>query len=568
MKIIFEKKRKILGILLFIFMLNFVFAASILDELHLNIQTTDAGGNVVTGTFDFDFNISTTSDCNNVIYSDSATLTTDSRGIISYYLTGVNMDYANQYYLCYYRDDVLINNSKISRSPYAFRAKYVNTSGIEVDSNLDLSGFNFTSDYIFGDGSGLSNLNVSNIDLSDYVPYTGADKNLVLGDNNFSVGGSDFFVDADSGNVGIGTVSSDYPLEVVGNTSLTSDYIARIFDQGTGYSRPVFQLETLGSAARMQFKTPSHYWNWYLGAGGEMRFDSDSGTSKLSIESNSKQYSLYANSVGTGIGTNSVNNALTVNGSADFSGNVGINTTTPQNKLNVIGDINATGYIIGDGSQLTNLNVSNIDLSDYVPYTGANQNLVLGDNNFSVGGSDLFVNSNTGFVGIGTDVQPDSKTFFSVYQPSSNSNIRIATGSSGASASIQLLSDDNHWEFLTQKNYQGGNLIIRPSSSGNPEMFNFVNTGRFGIGTSTPQNELNVIGDINATGLIYGNGSQLTGISAGLWSENAADIYYNDGNVGIGTTTPQNTLNVVGDINVTSSEVSMFFEGTALVIEG
>jgi len=86
MGISIEKKRRILGILLFVFMFNFVFAASILDELHLNIQTVDSNGDVVTGTYDFDFNISTTSDCNNVIYSDSATLTTDSRGIISYYL--------------------------------------------------------------------------------------------------------------------------------------------------------------------------------------------------------------------------------------------------------------------------------------------------------------------------------------------------------------------------------------------------------------------------------------------------------------------------------------------------
>jgi len=36
---------------------------------------------------------------------------------------------------------------------------------------------------------------VSSVVSGDYVPYTGADANVVLGNNNFSVGGNDFFVD-------------------------------------------------------------------------------------------------------------------------------------------------------------------------------------------------------------------------------------------------------------------------------------------------------------------------------------------------------------------------------------
>lgn len=46
----------------------------------------------------------------------------------------------------------------------------------------------------------------------------------------------------------------------------------------------------------------------------------------------------------------SFNTALIV----DALGNIGIGTTTPQNKLNVIGTINATSFV-GDGSQLTGL---------------------------------------------------------------------------------------------------------------------------------------------------------------------------------------------------------------------
>ena len=83
--------------------LAFVSAEIITDDLHLNIQTTNATVGIVTGTFEFTFNISTTSDCavGNVIYSNTTSLTTDTRGIISYYLSNVSLNYDVQYYLCY-----------------------------------------------------------------------------------------------------------------------------------------------------------------------------------------------------------------------------------------------------------------------------------------------------------------------------------------------------------------------------------------------------------------------------------------------------------------------------------
>lgn len=113
----------LLFILIIIFILNFILATPE-DSLHLNIQTTSAGS-IVTGTFNFTFNISTSSDCLNVVYTNSTALTTDSRGIISYYLENVSLNFSDQYFLCYYRDGILIDSSKIVRIPYSFRAKYL-----------------------------------------------------------------------------------------------------------------------------------------------------------------------------------------------------------------------------------------------------------------------------------------------------------------------------------------------------------------------------------------------------------------------------------------------------------
>ena len=70
--------------------------------------------------------------------------------------------------------------------------------------------------------------------------------------------------------------------------------------------------------------------------------------------------------------------------------------------VNISDDLYFGGYIYGDGSYLTNLNVSELNLSDYIPYTGSSANVALGLYNFSINTSDFFVNSNTGNVGIGT----------------------------------------------------------------------------------------------------------------------------------------------------------------------
>jgi len=81
----------------------------------------------------------------------------------------------------------------------------------------------------------------------------------------------------------------------------------------------------------------------------------------------------------------------------------GANVSTIDNNGNLyaLGNLNLSGIYYGDGSGLTNLNVSAIDTSGLVPYTGSNKNIALGNYNFSIGTSELFVNSNTGNVGLG-----------------------------------------------------------------------------------------------------------------------------------------------------------------------
>ena len=66
--------KKWLVSLFFVGLISLISAAAISEDLHLNIQTTDSDGDVVTGTFAFAFNISNNSDCSvigDVVYNKS-----------------------------------------------------------------------------------------------------------------------------------------------------------------------------------------------------------------------------------------------------------------------------------------------------------------------------------------------------------------------------------------------------------------------------------------------------------------------------------------------------------------
>ena len=79
--------------------------------------------------------------------------------------------------------------------------------------------------------------------------------------------------------------------------------------------------------------------------------------------------------------------------------------------------------------------------------------------------------------------------------------------------------------------------------------------------------QLYVAGDANVSGTIYanafeGDGSNLTSISSGsVWSSSGDDIYYSSGNIGIGTSSPSDPIDVTGDVNVTGTVYANNFTG-------
>ncbi|MCP6727534.1 MAG: tail fiber domain-containing protein [Patescibacteria group bacterium] len=519
-----NKGKKILvslSLALILILISSFISAAITDDLHLNIQTTYSNGTIQTGTFAFAFNISTSSTCSPVVYSNLTSLTTDSRGIISYYLPAVTLDYDIQYWLCYYRDGTLINNSKLARVPYAFRATDVNLSEVEVDTNLTMPDYNITADYGFFSYLGslvsrITGLFVTDLDVSN---------NLTVG-GNLSVGTDTLFVDSNLGRVGIGTASPSAFLSIRNDASTNAIFVDKFGSEGT----ELFSVGTFGNiqggatwlAQKLSFNDNVLTLQNLISGKSALRIRSANGqTADIMFVANWNEVDRY----------------FTI----DADGDVGIGTATPQNTLNVLGDANVTA-------------------------------------NFSVDNNVLFVDSNNDKVGIGTSspgsklevngttgikLTYDSSNFGKIF-PQSDGDMTLeskrrfdlfGTGGQGSQIALfngttQLSSIGHDAVGMTIYNEVG---IMRLQSRGTD--------GRLILGTTDVLNALTIVKDgsvgVNDAAPAFKlevNGKDTSGYF-GLSNAVDGDVFVVDENenVGINTSTPQNTLNVIGDANITGT---------------
>jgi photosystem II stability/assembly factor-like uncharacterized protein len=313
---------------------------------------------------------------------------------------------------------------------------------------------------------------------------------------------------------------------------------------------------------------------------------------------------VYDNGTNVGIGTTTPDKKLTVAGDINItgdyykngvvvgnsslwtangnninytSGNIGIGTTTPNTALSVVGDISFSGNMYRNGVLTGTWATTS---SDGWLSTKTTDSLTEGATNlyftnsrarqsFSTDATGLTYSSTTGALSLvsGYDIPLTASTtawnnalasiISSVSGPLSFSSNVLSINKASSTADGYLSSTD--WTTLNNKlgsstiSSLENNYLSKWSGSSFATSTVYDNGTNVGIGTTTPDKKLTVAGDINLTGGLYRNGVEVATSGSSLWTPSASNIYYNSGNVGIGTTTPGSILSVAGDIAFTGN---------------
>lgn len=347
--------------------------------------------------------------------------------------------------------------------------------------------------------------------------WTGPD-----GNNNIS--------NVNTGNVGVGLTTPLYKFDVLSGT----DIMARFGSSAAAHSQLLINAPSgYNSNLTLQNGGVS---KWFLGnraANNRFSFLESTGTIEV--------FSILQN------------------------GNVGIGTTVPDTKLHIFSsstNTNLAGLQFADiplalrNTSSTNNNLNLISLQDAAGYgnvllggvqtnqTSHSGEFVVMTRNAGTIGERLRVSS-AGNVGIGTaaplyklDVTGDiNATGFRINGvPISTGPVSSVFGRTGV---VVAATNDYTWTQINKSTSSLGDLQTRSAGD--------LNAG------TVPLARLGLSGTANSTTFLRGDNTWGTVPNSQWTTSGSNNIYYNTGNVGIGTLTPTTKLHVVGDVTVTGN---------------
>lgn len=192
---------------------------------------------------------------------------------------------------------------------------------------------------------------------------------------------------------------------------------------------------------------------------------------------------------------------------------IGIKTESPNEVLTVVGNISATGNLFAEGYNSSNWNsvYSNVLANSATNWNYQGTDLKGLSANWQNTYTNVQSNSAQWASNIDTGLRTLSGNWQSTYTTvQSNSGSWLT--SSQANASFLKLSGGEISGSLSVQSLSATNLEISPNSD---VATLYTTTSAVGINTESPNQSLTVVGNISSTGYLYGDGSQLTGITAG-----------------------------------------------------